>query len=123
MISSVQEKKISRSKRRLRIRKKIFGTVDRPRLSVYRSLNHLFVQLVDDVNQKTLIAFSTQDKEFRKKIKSAGNVESAAKLAETFGPKMLAQGIKKIAFDRGGYLYHGRIKALADGLRKAGLEF
>ncbi|MBI4970351.1 MAG: 50S ribosomal protein L18 [Candidatus Omnitrophica bacterium] len=122
-MAQIQERKLSRLRRHLRIKKKVYGTSEKPRLSVYRSLNHLIVQFIDDVNQKTLIAFSTQDKEFRKKIKSTGSIEAATKLGEMFGPKVLQQGIKKIAFDRGGYLYHGRIKAIADSLRKAGLEF
>ena len=119
----IQEKKLARFRRHLRIRKKVFGTPDRPRLSVHRSLNHIVIQLIDDVNQKTLFAFSTQDKDFRKKIKSTGNLEAASKLGEFFGPKVISHGIKKVTFDRGGYLYHGRIKAVADSLRKAGLEF
>ena len=122
-MSQVQERRLSRLRRHLRIKKKLYGMPEKPRLSVYRSLNHLFVQFVDDLNQKTLISFSTQDKEFRKKVKSTGSVDAATKLGEHFGPKVLKLGIKKIAFDRGGYLYHGRIKAIADSLRKCGLEF
>lgn len=95
----------------------------KPRLSIYRSLNHLFVQLIDDIHQKTVFGFSTLDKEFRKKVKATGNVQAASKLAEHFGPEILKKGVKQIAFDRGGFAYHGRIKAFAETLRKAGLEF
>jgi len=119
----VLEKRLARSKRHLRIRKKIFGSNERPRLSVHRSVKHFFIQLVDDVNQKTLFSFSTLDKDFRKSIKQTGNIEAAKKLGEYFGPQILKKGIKKITFDRGGYVFHGRVKALADSLRKAGLEF
>ncbi len=122
-MAQVTRKKISKFKRHLRIRKRVFGTADRPRLSVHRSLNHLHCQFIDDMSQKTLFAFSTQDKDFKKHVKKSGNVQAAVKLGELFGPKALAKGIKKISFDRGGNLYHGRIKALADSLRKAGIEF
>ena len=101
----------------------MYGTASRPRLSVYRSLNHLFVQLIDDVNQKTIFGFSTLNKDFRKKVKSTGNVEASTKLAEHFAPEILKKGIKSLAFDRGGFVYHGRIKAFAEALRKTGLEF
>ena len=120
---TLEKKRFAKLRRHLRIRKKVYGTTEKPRLSVYRSLNNLFVQLVDDVNQKTLFAFSTQDKEFKKICKNSGNVEAAQKLGEHYGALMTAKGFKKIAFDRGGYLYHGRIKSLADSLRKTGVQF
>ena len=120
---TLEKKRFAKLRRHLRIRKKVYGTTEKPRLSVYRSLNNLFVQLVDDVNQKTLFAFSTQDKEFKKICKNSGNVEAAHKLGEHYGAVMTAKGFKKIAFDRGGYLYHGRIKSLADSLRKTGVQF
>ena len=122
-IVKTQRRTISRFKRHLRIRKKIFGTSERPRLSISRTLNHLSAQLIDDINHKTIFAFSTQNKEFRKNCKNGGNVEASVKLGEFFGPKIISSGIKKLAFDRNGFLYHGRVKALADSLRKSGLEF
>lgn len=117
------KKRIAKFNRHLRIRKKISGTTERPRLSVRRSLNHIYCQLIDDINQKTLFAFSTQNKEFLKSVQHSGNVQAASKLGEVFGPQMITKGIKKVALDRGGDKYHGRIKALAESLRKAGLEF
>lgn len=119
----IEKKRFALKRRHMRIRKKVFGTSEKPRLSVFRSMNHIMAQLIDDVNQKTLFSFSTLEKEFSQHCKATGNVEAANKLGEVFGPKILAKGIKKVVFDRGGYLYHGRIKALADSLRKAGVEF
>jgi large subunit ribosomal protein L18 len=112
-----------RKRRHLRIRKKIFGTKQAPRLSVYRSLKNLFVQLVDDEKHATLLAISTLDKEFKTKCKYAGNVKAAELLGDIFAKKAKENNIERIIFDRGGYLYHGRIKALAEALRKGGLKF
>jgi large subunit ribosomal protein L18 len=117
-------KQIGRVKRHERIRKKIFGTAERPRLSVRRSLKNLYAQVIDDVASKTLFSFSTADKAFQKEVKSSkGKISKAEKLGEFYGPRLKEKGIKKIAFDRGGYLYHGRVKALADSLRKTGIQF
>ena len=105
------------------MRKKLSGTQERPRLSVHRSLKNLYAQVVDDLQAKTLLSFSTLDKAF---IKSAGKLkksELAAKLGEFFVGELIKKGIRKISFDRGGYAYHGRVKALADSLRKGGIEF
>lgn len=112
-----------RRKRHIRIRKAIFGTADRPRLAVYRSGKHLYAQAIDDYQGKTLFAFSTVSEKFQKKSSKDKPVELAKKLGQLFGPELVAKGIKKIAFDRGGFQYHGRVKALAEGLRETGVEF
>lgn len=114
----------SRQRRHKIIRKKIFGTTDKPRLSVYRSLDNLYVQLVDDAAGKTLIALATNSPEIREKIdKDRGNVKGAAALGEALAELCKKKKIAKVVFDRSGYLYHGRVKALADAARKGGLEF
>jgi large subunit ribosomal protein L18 len=107
-----------------RIRAKVHGTADRPRLNVYRSVNHLYVQLIDDDEGKTLVSVSTvAGKQAKSAKKSGGNVASAKEVGKQIAQKAQEKGIKKVVFDRGGYLYHGRIKALADAAREAGLEF
>jgi large subunit ribosomal protein L18 len=118
-----KEKKNHRLKRHLRIRNKIIGTKGVPRLSVFRSLKNTYVQLIDDIEGKTLLSFSTAGKDIKAKLKYGGNVKAASLLGEEFAKQASAKGIKKIVFDRGGYLYHGRLKALAEGLRKGGLQF
>ncbi|MGD0831680.1 MAG: 50S ribosomal protein L18 [Terracidiphilus sp.] len=100
-----------------RIRRKLSGTEARPRLNVYRSLNHIYAQVIDDQKGETLVAASTI------KMKTGGNVAAAKEIGKTVAELAVKQGIKKVVFDRGGYLYHGRIKALADAAREAGLEF
>jgi large subunit ribosomal protein L18 len=100
-----------------RIREKLSGTAERPRLNVYRSLNHIYAQVIDDQTGQTLISASTI------KSKTGGNVAAAKEIGKAVAEKAVAKGIKRVVFDRGGYLYHGRIKALADAAREAGLEF
>jgi large subunit ribosomal protein L18 len=112
-----------RERRHARIRKKIFGTKEKPRLSVYKSLKNLFVQLIDDQNHSSLLTVSTIDKELKDKIKHGGNVKAAELLGELLARKAKEKNIEKVVFDRGGYLYHGRIKVLAEVLRKGGLKF
>lgn len=116
-------KDLARQKRHGRIRKKMFGTEERPRLAVHRSAKNLYVQVIDDVNSKTLFSFSTLSKDFAKAAPKKGKVEKSTKLGEHFASKLKEKGITKVAFDRGGYLYHGRIKALAESLRQAGIQF
>ncbi|MDD4879123.1 MAG: 50S ribosomal protein L18 [Candidatus Omnitrophica bacterium] len=116
-------KESGRKRRHNRIRKRITGTKDKPRMSVHRSINNLAVQLIDDIEGVTLCAVSTMDKGYREKQKTGGNVKSAVILGELIAKAAQSKGIKKVVFDRSGYLYHGRIKALADSARKAGLEF
>ena len=102
-----------------RIRQKLAGTAERPRLNVYRSLNHVYAQVVDDQKGETLVAASTLEA----KSKTGGNVAAAREIGKAIAEKAVAKGIKQVVFDRGGYLYHGRVKALADAARAAGLEF
>jgi large subunit ribosomal protein L18 len=105
-----------------RIRKKMQGSAERPRLNVYRSLNHIYVQVIDDLHGQTLVSASTAEgkKEDRK---TGGNVASAKAVGKTIAERAKAKGVTKVVFDRGGYLYHGRVKALADAAREAGLQF
>jgi large subunit ribosomal protein L18 len=102
-----------------RIRRKLAGTTERPRLNVYRSLNHIYAQVVDDQTGTTLAAAST----LSLKLKTGGNVAAAKEIGKAIAERAVEKGIKKVVFDRGGFLYHGRIKALADAAREAGLEF
>ncbi len=108
-------------KRHLRIRKNLFGTAERPRLNVFRSNKHIYAQLIDDVNNVTVASASTVDKELS--LEATGNVEAAQKVGELLAKRALDNGYKNVVFDRGGYLYHGRVKSLADAAREAGLEF
>lgn len=103
-----------------RIRKKVSGTAERPRLAVFRSLNHIYAQVIDDVNGKTLAAASTTEKDL--KGSTGGNIEAAQKVGKTVAERALAAGVSTVVFDRGGYLYHGRVKALLDASREAGLN-
>jgi large subunit ribosomal protein L18 len=112
------DRKVNRLKRHRRVRVRLSGTAERPRLAVYRSLNHLYAQLIDDADGRTLAAASTVE------LKAKGNsVADAAKVGKAIADKAQSAGVSKVVFDRGGFLYHGRIKALADAAREAGLEF
>ena len=119
--------KESRNDRRVarhaRIRKNLSGTPDMPRLCVFRSNKNIFAQIIDDVNGVTLASASTIDKELKADIKYGGNKEAAKAVGEAIAKRALAKGIEKVCFDRGGFLYHGRVKELADGAREAGLKF
>ena len=115
------DRKISREKRHLRVRKKVTGTSERPRLCVYRSEKNIYAQIIDDVAQKTLVAASSLDKDFTEKIGS--NKDAAKLVGENIAKKAVEIGIKAVVFDRGGYVYHGRVQKLAEGAREAGLEF
>lgn len=114
---------VSRHKRKGRIRKRISGTPERPRLSVFRSLNHIYAQVIDDEKGHTLVSASTLDKEFADSGLTKGNKEAAETVGKIIGKRALEKGIKKVVFDRNGFLYHGRVKALSDGAREAGLKF
>jgi len=105
-----------------RIRKKVQGTAERPRLNVYRSVNHIYVQLIDDAEGQTIVAASSAVGK-KGQRKAGGNVAAAKQIGKSIAEKAKAKGISKVVFDRGGYLYHGRIKALADAAREAGLQF
>lgn len=117
------KKLTGRARRHRRIRKKIFGTPQAPRAVIYRSHKNLFVQLVDDIEHKTIVSVSTNTPALREKIKYGGNVKAASSLGEFLAKKSLEKGIKRIVFDRSGYKYHGRIKALAESVRKSGMSF
>ncbi|MHA7967222.1 50S ribosomal protein L18 [Paenibacillus sp. CAU 1782] len=117
------DKNKARLKRHLRVRKKINGSAARPRLSVFRSSKHIYAQLIDDVAGVTLASASTKDKELAASIGNGGNVEAASKVGELIANRAKAQGVTDVVFDRGGYLYHGRIQALATAAREAGLNF
>ncbi len=114
---------VARKRRHLRIRKKVFGTSDRPRLNVFRSLNEIYVQIIDDTKGHTLISASTVDKELKKKFKGMTKKEQAKLVGQTIGDRAKDKGIKSVVFDRGGYKYIGRVEALADGARENGLQF
>lgn len=122
MISKADKNRV-RKKRHLRVRKRISGTAERPRLNVFRSGKHMYAQLIDDQKGVTLTSASTLDKELRGEVSNGGNVEAARKVGELVAKRAKEAGISTVIFDRGGYLYHGRIKALADAAREAGLEF
>ena len=113
----------ARLKRKKRIRKKIYGTQQRPRLSVFRSARHTYAQVVDDAAGYTLAAASTLDKEAQSGPKSENKVEAAKLVGKLVGQRALGKGIKEVVFDRNGFLYHGRIKSLSEGAREAGLVF
>lgn len=102
---------------------KVEGTEERPRLAVYRSLGHIYVQVIDDRLGKTLVSASSTDKEMKKSMKSGGNISAAKQVGKAIAERSKAVGVAKVVFDRGGYKYHGRVKALADAAREAGLQF
>jgi large subunit ribosomal protein L18 len=109
--------------RQRRVRNKVRGGADRPRLCVFRSSRHIYAQVVDDTANRTLAAASTQSRELRGELKGTGNRPAAQAVGKLIAQKSLAAGIKKVVFDRNGFLYHGRVKALAEAARDAGLEF
>ena len=112
-----------RVRRHARVRRRIIGDGARPRLSVFRSLHHIYVQLIDDATGNTLAAASTREKDIAKDVESRKSISAAEKVGTAIAKRAKAQGITAVVFDRGGYKYHGRIKALADAARGAGLEF
>jgi len=103
-----------------RIRRKVKGSSERPRLAIYRSLNHIYAQVIDDLTGQTLVSAATTEKDLREK--TGGNVDAARSIGRTIAERALAKGIEEVVFDRGGYLYHGRVKALTDAAREAGLN-
>ncbi|MFO7890799.1 MAG: 50S ribosomal protein L18 [bacterium] len=123
-MSSQQTQKIkNRLRRKKRIRKKVYGTPDRPRLTVYRSLKHIYAQLIDDLNGKTLLSVSTLSGSVHKEEKAKTKVEAAKIVGTQLAKASAGKKIKKVVFDRNGYDYHGRVKALAEAARKEGLKF
>ena len=112
-----------RVKKHMRIRNRLSGTTERPRLAVFRSNNHMYAQIIDDNAQHTLVAASTVEKEIRDQLEKTNNVDAAAFLGSVIGKRAVEKGIDTVVFDRGGYIYHGKIAALADAAREAGLKF
>jgi large subunit ribosomal protein L18 len=117
------KKTLARMKRKKRVTSRIQGSSERPRLNVFRSLKHIYAQAIEDATGKTLVSASTLSPELKGGLRSAGNVEAAKKVGELFAKKCLEKGIQKVVFDRNGYLYHGRVKALAEAARSSGLIF
>lgn len=116
-------KNLTRLKRHKRVRNKVAGTPVRPRLNVYRSLNNIYAQIIDDVAGNTIVAASSLDKEIKDQVKTTGNKEAAQLVGKLVAQKALEKGITTVTFDRGGYIYHGRVKALAESARENGLNF
>ena len=117
------DKNANRVARHKRVRKKVTGTAERPRLSVFRSSKNIYAQIIDDVNRVTLVSASSLDEAVKSAVSYTGNKEAAKKVGAEIAKRAQAKNIKKVVFDRGGYIYHGRVKALADAAREAGLEF
>ena len=126
-MASVRVGKLSKNLHRIRIhervRQRVVGTTERPRLCVYRSLGHIYAQVIDDRAGKTLVSASSVDKETKKNLKGGGNIAAAKVIGKAIAERAKAAGVVKVVFDRGGYKYHGRVKALADAAREAGLQF
>jgi len=122
-MANTSEKYISRIKRKKRIRKKMTGTEERPRLSIFRSAGHIYAQIINDIEGDTIVSASTLDKEFTVTGKKGGNRDAATTVGKIVAKRALDKGITKVVFDRNGFLYHGRVKALSDGAREAGLQF
>ena len=117
------KKEEARKARHFRVRKKVSGTPEKPRLNVFRSVKHIYVQVIDDFSGKTLTAASSVDKELKGKITAGGNIESAKTIGSLIAKRAQDKGISQVVFDRAGYQYHGRVKALADAAREGGLRF
>ena len=122
MVSKVSRAKV-RAKKHRRLRNHLSGTATTPRLAVFRSNNHMYAQIIDDTIGKTLVSASTTQKEVKAELEKTNNVDAAAYLGTVIGKKAVEAGIEEVVFDRGGFVYHGKIKALADAAREAGLKF
>lgn len=116
-------RQLAREKRHYRLRRHLSGTSDRPRLAVYRSNNHIYAQVIDDTIGQTLACASTMETEIKSKLEKTSDVEAAKAVGEAVAKRALAKGISLVVFDRGGFVYHGKIQALADAAREAGLQF
>lgn len=120
-------KKVNRNEmrkiRHRRVRQKVNGTPERPRLNIYKSNSHIYAQIINDVNGHTLVSASTLDKELKDKLSSTGNKEAARLVGQLVGKRAIEKGIDQVVFDRAGYIYHGKVKELAEGAREAGLKF
>ncbi len=122
-MSSLAQKEMARLKRKVRVRRKIKGTSERPRLNVFRSAKHIYAQLIDDSTGATLAAVSTLMEDVSAGLKYSGNIDAARKVGAEIAQRALAKDIKKVVFDRNGFLYHGRVKAVAEAARENGLSF
>ena len=122
-MSVAKQRREARQKRQVRVRRKVSGSVERPRLCVFRSSKHIYAQIIEDVTGKTLVAASTAAKDVGDGLKYSGNIEAAKAVGKSLAEKALAKDIKQVVFDRNGFLYHGRVKALAEAAREAGLSF
>ena len=122
MVSKESRQKV-RVKKHMRIRNRFSGTAEQPRLAVFRSNNHMYAQIIDDTVGNTLVAASTLEKAVKAELEKTNNVDAAAYLGTVIGKRAVEKGITKVVFDRGGFIYHGKIAALADAAREAGLEF
>lgn len=122
-MDKIKAKRKARLRRHLRVRRKVFGTAERPRLSVFKSNTGIYAQIIDDTEGRTLVSASSIDKGLRKNIKKGSDKKAAAMVGTLVAQRALAKSISEVVFDRGGFLYHGRIKALADSVREAGLRF
>lgn len=123
MAQKTNPREVARHKRKRRIRKKVHGTIERPRLSVFRSDKHIYAQIVEDAQGVTLVSASTQCPEYREMEPVQGKIEAAKRVGAILARKAQEKGISKIVFDRNGFIYHGRVRALADAAREAGLDF
>ncbi len=124
MKSKATPRLAGRTRRHIRIRKKVMGTAERPRLTVFRSLNHIYAQLVDDLTGRTILTVSSMDKEVAPRLKETkGKIEAGKLVGKQIAARAKEKGIERVCFDRSGYLYHGRVKAVAEGAREGGLNF
>ncbi len=122
MVNKASRKEV-RAKKHMRIRNRLSGTAQRPRLAVFRSNNHMYAQIIDDTVGNTLASASTLEKEIKSELKQTNDVDAAAYLGTVIAKRAIEKGIKQVVFDRGGFIYHGKVAALADAAREAGLEF
>ena len=120
---SKESRQLVRAKKHMKIRNRFSGTAERPRLAVFRSNNHMYAQIIDDTVGNTLVSASTLEKEIKAELEKTNNVDAAAYVGTVVSKKALEKGIKEVVFDRGGFIYQGKIQALADAAREAGLEF
>ena len=120
---SKESRQLVRAKKHMKIRNRFSGTAERPRLAVFRSNNHMYAQIIDDTVGNTLVSASTLEKEIKAELEKTNNVDAAAYLGTVIAKKAIEKGIKEVVFDRGGFIYQGKVAALADAAREAGLEF
>jgi large subunit ribosomal protein L18 len=122
-MDKAKQKRLARRRRHARVRKRVYGTTERPRLCVFRSLQHIYVQVIDDTQSRTLVSASTMDAQVRAEVAGKDRIAQAAAVGKVVAQRAQEAGIETVVFDRGGYKYHGRIKSLAESARKGGLEF